>query len=296
MAEQDADAVRQGGKPRFAPRCGRWRRLPAAAILVLVSAETVAAQGGCALLPAGPAIAAHWADDGALRLSDGRRLAPEGIALPTRLRDPVLVAAAGTAAAGVMSTAAVRPAPTAEDRHGRATGGATLVRPDGPAEGEDLAVALLGAGAGLARPEPGVEPACTAARLAAEAQARQAKLGVWARPDAVLSATDERTLMRHAGLFVIVAGRVRAAGATRDRVYLNFGPRWREDFTVIIRKEDFATILGDSLDPAMLRGTMVEVRGVVREDGGPAILPRMRGEIAVRAEGPGRGPPARGRP
>ena len=38
--------------------------------------------------------------------------------------------------------------------------------------------------------------------------------------------------------FQLVEGRVRAAAVVRGRGYLNFGPDWREDFTVSIAPRD----------------------------------------------------------
>lgn len=154
--------------------------------------------------------------------------------------------------------------------------------------GEDLAARLIRAGAGYARPMAG-DDACRAARLAAEDEARTARRGLWGLADAVAPANDEAAMAIRAGLFTVAEGRVLAAGGTKERIYLNFGASWRQDFTVMIEREDFATILGDSLEPAMLRGTLVRVRGVVRTDGGPAITVRQAGDIARLSDaGPAR--------
>ena len=107
--------------------------------------------------------------------------------------------------------------------------------------------------------------------------------GIFATGDGILEAADAAGLAARDGLFTVAQGRVQAAGTTRDKVYLNFGRKWREDFTIVVRAKDFATILGDDLDPAMLRGTLVRVRGVVREAGGPAIFVRNAGEMMVVA-------------
>ncbi|MFG1346213.1 hypothetical protein V5F59_15065 [Xanthobacter autotrophicus DSM 431] len=232
----------------------------------------------------GAPVSARWSDSGELLLADGSRLAPEGIVLPTRLAtDPAIPAAAAVAAAAALEGHAVRLAAPRSDRHGRLSGAALLGPADGSGGagddlGEDLVTALLRAGAGYARPGT-ADGSCAAAHRAAEAEARQEKRGIWAVAGTVAEATDEAGLNAHTGLFVVAEGQVRDVGVTRERVYLNFGARWRQDFTVIIQREDFATILGDSLDPAALRGTRVRVRGVVRADGGPAILARRAGEI-----------------
>ncbi|MFG1319877.1 hypothetical protein [Xanthobacter autotrophicus] len=234
----------------------------------------------------GPALglAAIWSDTGTLLLSDGRRFMPEGIALPSRLAsDAALPRAAESAAWAVLDTCLVGFGSAHVDRHGRLSGPGWLACParNAPAE-EDLATALLRAGAGYAQPN-GQDRQCLTQRLAAETQARTARRGIWAEPSAVAPAGDEEAMAIRAGLFTVAEGRVLAAGGTRDRIFLNFGSSWRQDFTAMMEREDFATIMGDSLEPAMLRGTLVQVRGVVRAEGGPAIMLRRPGEIALQA-------------
>jgi hypothetical protein len=227
--------------------------------------------------------AARWSDAGALALADGRSLAPEGIALPTRLSpDPQMLAVAADAAAAVLDGCAVAPVTATLDRHGRLAGTARLVCPAaGEARGEDLATALVRAGAGYATAEG--DTACATQRLSAEAEARSARRGIWSLATAVAPAGDEKAMEERRGLYSVTEGRVLAVGG-RDRIFLNFGASWKQDFTVMLTREDFATILGDRLDPAILRGTLIQVRGVVREEGGPAMAPRRRGEV-LRIEG-----------
>ena len=228
---------------------------------------------------AGAWVSAAWTEAGALALSDGRRLVPEGIALPSRLSaDAQMAQAAARAGSAALDGCAVRLADGPTDRHGRRAA-AAVARCPGASASEDLAVVLLRAGAGYARPAAG-DAACRAERMAAEDAARTARRGLWAATGAIAPANDEAAMAIHAGLFTVAEGRVLAAGGTRERIYLNFGASWRQDFTVMIAREDFATILGDSLDPALLRGTLMRVRGVVRTDGGPAITVRQAGEIS----------------
>lgn len=226
----------------------------------------------------GQSVAAGPGADGSLALSDGQRLTLSGIAVPTRLSPVPRLAEAGEAAvAQVLDGRFVAVGATGRDRFGRLTGSAALL-PDDPEEApEDLATALIAAGAGYAVPEGST--ACIAARLAAEAEARTARRGIWSVSGALAQAGDEAALGLRAGLYTVAEGRISAAGATRDRVFLNFGERWREDFTVIMDREDFSIIFGDGLDLAPLRGTLVRVRGVVREDGGPAIFVHAAGSI-----------------
>ena len=261
-----------GACPSFA-RPAQRTGAPLAATVPDCSGGTAAADGGFA----------RWSDAGALFLADGKSIVPEGIALPTRLwPDKRMLARAGEAAASVLDGCAIAPAAAAPDRHGRLGGPAGLVCPAvGEGRREDLATALIRAGAGYATADG--DATCVARRLDAEAEARGARRGIWSVATAVAQAGDERAMEDRLGLFSVAEGRVLASGG-RDRIFLNFGARWKQDFTVMLAREDFATILGDRLDPAILRGSLIQVRGVVREEGGPAMAPRRRGEV-LRIEG-----------
>lgn len=267
-------------------------RAQAYAVQTMVRAAACALCWLLAFLPAGacePEVAEELpetvrvlglAEDGALLLADGRRFRPQGIALPSRLDpDPDLIRASQGAIAAVLAHDALRLAQGGIDRYGHLMGQATL------ADGGDASLALLRAGAGhaqSAQPRRGRQASrngardarCNALYLAAEEHARQAGAGIWATSGARTRATDELALAARAGLFTVVEGTVTGTGSTREWIYLNFGPRWSEDFTILVAPRDFVTIFGDGLDPAMLQGTVVRARGVLREKGGPAIFAR----------------------
>lgn len=271
------------------PNVTRYRhRPPARALLAFLCALPGAAPASAGPVSAAPictppavagqSVAAGPGADGSLTLSDGGRLVLSGIAVPTRLSPvPGLAEAGGVAAAEVLEGRFIAIGTAGHDRFGRATGSAALLPDHAEEAAQDLATALIAAGAGYAVPEG--PAACISARLAAETEARAARRGIWAVPGAMAQAGDEAALGLRAGLYAVAEGRISAAGATRDRVFLNFGERWREDFTVIMDRDDFSIIFGDGLDLALLRGTLVRVRGVVREDGGPAIFVTTAGSI-----------------
>jgi len=54
-------------------------------------------------------------------------------------------------------------------------------------------------------------------------------------------------------------------------IYLNFGARWSEDFTVTILRRNQHVFAGAGLMPMALAGLDVEVRGWIEDRGGPAI-------------------------
>lgn len=198
-------------------------------------------------------------DQGALRLADGRRLAPDGAVFPTRL-DPshLREAAAREAAQGLFQTAIVLPASPRRDRHGRLTGPARRVPIDGvqKADGEDdLAVALVRAGAAYADPAARIEAAD--ALLAAEDAARRARRGIWALPDTL--ADSAQGAQGRVGLFTVAQGRVFSARTAGSTLYINFsGPK-----TVALAASTGAKSR-HGLVPATLAGTVLRVRGVVQ--------------------------------
>lgn len=269
------------------------------AVLLLLSVPTGSRAGArleagaCArVAQSAPRLAASRAHDGSLALSDGRRLVPAGVILPSSLNpDADLVARSAAAVAQVLDGRFLQLDAPKTDRHGRLVGTALLSEAVAESEGTPLALALLEAGAGYA--DPSGAPACADQLRAAEDHARRNKRGIFATDGAILAAGDTVATGMRAGLFVLAEGRVKAAGSTARTVYLNFGPRWRDDFTIILAAKDFATILGDDQNVALLRGARVRVRGVVREEGGPAIFVRRAGEISIltdpQAAVPGKG-------
>ncbi|MFG1420606.1 thermonuclease family protein [Roseixanthobacter liquoris] len=208
--------------------------------------------------------------DGALRLSGGLRLVPKGAVLPTRLSpEPEIPAKAEAAARAALVGRTLQLAPGEQDRYGRRLADALVLTPDGAVP---LAQALLQAGAAYA--DPASVPACAAELRAAEERARAAHAGLWASSAARLDAADIAAVAEHVGLFTLVEGRVRAANHARGLLYLNFGPRWREDVTVTLPASGAARMSRAGLAPAILPGTFVHVRGVVNEEGGPMLALR----------------------
>lgn len=263
------------------------RRLPlmagAAALMVMCAATGGAAQssgdpcGGD--VRAAPALLnAAWSDRSALVLEDGRELVLDGLVLPSRLTpSPDVVARAAAAADEVLARGPIALAAATTDRHGRLVGGALLTDETAAQAPESLAHALVAAGAAYA---DGAS-ACGTALLAAEDEARAARRGLWGAREAVVRADDIKSVRARAGLFTVIEGKVTATGRSGNTVYVNFGRRWREDVTLTLAADSLATIFGEGLSPAMMTGTLVRARGIVREDGGPAIQLRHAGELDI---------------
>jgi endonuclease YncB( thermonuclease family) len=154
------------------------------------------------------------------------------------------------------------------DRYGRivayvftgAEGGTRFVQADLLAAGMARVAARVG------------QRTCAAELLSRERTARAGKLGLWASSYYELrDAEKPADLLGDLGHFALVEGRVvsvRESGAT---IYVNFGRRWTQDFTVTILKRNERNFTAAGLEPGKLAGRRVRVRGWIEERGGPWI-------------------------
>jgi endonuclease YncB( thermonuclease family) len=123
---------------------------------------------------------------------------------------------------------------------------------------------------GLARVATGPDSRAAARRMQEiEAEARQARRGLWGSP--VYAVASPTTVRDRVGSFAVVEGQVIATRRVKDRVYLNFGSDWRDDFTVTIAAPALPLFAEAGLDPLALAGQSVRVRGWVERYNGPAI-------------------------
>src|SRR6266481_1097921 len=122
---------------------------------------------------------------------------------------------------------------------------------------------LLAAGHAL------VSPAASAATCRiysrnAERDARNGGLGLWGDPYyAVKAAADPADVLAEQGRFALVQGKVMSVRESGGLVYVNFGKRWSEQFTVTILKRNEGIFAGAGLMPKALAGRNIEVRGWV---------------------------------
>ncbi|MEE4013044.1 hypothetical protein V1T76_13330 [Roseibium sp. FZY0029] len=145
---------------------------------------------------------------------------------------------------------------------------------------------LLRAGVAIFAPDH-AGAACADALRAAEAQASQAKAGLWGKsaPRLVYSADAPKSFTGASGHYVIARGRIVSLGKTRSTRYLNFGNYWKTDFTVTLKasdEEDVNTALGRfgwTLDA--LEGQVVEIRGSVQDRDGPSMVLRHPEQLVV---------------
>jgi endonuclease YncB( thermonuclease family) len=113
---------------------------------------------------------------------------------------------------------------------------------------------------------------CLADLLASERSARAAKLGLWASSAyAVRQADRPAEILAQKGRFALVEGKVLSVRESGGTVYVNFGRRWSEDFTVTILKRNERAFTTAGMEPKKLDGRRVRVRGWIEERGGPWI-------------------------
>jgi endonuclease YncB( thermonuclease family) len=161
-------------------------------------------------------------------------------------------------------TVVLRRAEIAADRYGRLVAYAYAVR-----DGEELFAQGEMIASGFARVGDRVgSRACAADLLGRESAARRAKLGLWANPYYdVLNAETPADVLAQRGRFALVEGKVvsvRESGAT---IYVNFGRRWSEDFTVTVLKRNERNFAAAGLDLKGLAGRRIRVRGWIEERG-----------------------------
>jgi hypothetical protein len=127
--------------------------------------------------------------------------------------------------------------------------------------------------AGLAQVSSRVGDAvCARTLFGMEQAARDAKLGLWADPYYVVNKAEEPAeVLKARGRLALVEGKVLSVRESGGTIYVNFGRRWTEDFTVTIAKRNERTFTAAGLEPKKLAGRRVRIRGWVEERGGPWV-------------------------
>lgn len=128
--------------------------------------------------------------------------------------------------------------------------------------------ALLSLGLARVRTTPRT-PEMAAEMLILESQARAEKIGLWEKKDfSVLSPENAGARLNS---FQIVEGIVQSVSLKKNRTYLNFGPDWRTDFTVMIAPMDKRKFLKAGLDPQQWNRKKIRVRGWLESYNGPMM-------------------------
>lgn len=230
-----------------------------------------------------------------LKLADGREirlpvvLAPAASLVP-RPEETAAVDAARAALDRLVAGKTVGLSPIARkaDRHGRVLAHVALEGSEDPFSAE---TALLREGhARVAAAHD--RRRCLGPLLAAEAEARERILGLWADPYyAVRRADDASSMNDLAGAYLVAEGRVASVRTSGAQVYLNFARRWRDGLSVTIWKPHAARFEGGEDGLRRLEGARVRVRGWLSSDGRPLIaasypeqIERLAGEVPRRQD------------
>lgn len=214
----------------------------------------------------GSAARIRLADDGQLEVSGGTRLRLADVQSADRLPDmsdsirATLRSARKNMLSSLISARILVACSHSDnpDRYGR-------LFVDAVDSGEPFSLRrhLVAEGLALVFPRTRADTCC--ARLyRAEALARREKKGVWATTTKLIRTIDRRTgtTTLPASDFAIVEGRVLSVGDRERELYLNFGHRWTNDFTVTVVKSNFAGTEVDLARMADLAGKRIRVRGV----------------------------------
>jgi endonuclease YncB( thermonuclease family) len=244
------------------------------AATVLASSSARAANGIAACAEAGAVFAtveAIGARDGmTIRLADGREIRLAGVMAATVLDGDAEAVRRATAALDALIAGrriALHGRTGGEDRYGRIVAQVTIAGETAKWIQAEL-VAL-----GMLRAAPATDmPACAEVLLARERRARAAGVGLWADDRFAIETADSvAALTAAAGRFAIVEGTVRRIGEAGGRLFLDFGRRYTEDFTVIIPRSAHAAFAASGIELRALAGRRLRTRGMLYIWGGPAL-------------------------
>lgn len=114
--------------------------------------------------------------------------------------------------------------------------------------------------------------ACADVLRTFEKQARDQGLGAFfAGAAGTHKADDYAAILKDLGRFAVVEGKVLSVRESGNLIYVNFGRRWSEDFTVTIAKRHQPAFISGGVAPKSLSGQVVRVRGFIEERAGPWI-------------------------
>ena len=245
-------------------------------LAALSATATAAAPPACNPALIGPAQISAVIDGRTIQTIDGKEVRLAGLASPPEQGRTALQALVSG------RTATLHRLGQQADRYGRTV--ALLVLDGAPPE-QSVQAALLEQGSARVAAKIG-DSACAAALWAAEQKARTAGLGLWADPHYVIRrAEDPAGILAVRGEFAVVEGKVLSVRESGGTIYVNFGRRWTEDFTVTVPKRLDRKFTTSGLSLKKLTGQHVRVRGTVEERGGPWIEAAHPEQIEIAERG-----------
>lgn len=252
-----------------------WHRRAAVAACLALFAFGPARAAGCLFAPLGEGRVSAIVDARSFRLDDNREIRLAGIEPANADRANNI--AALTAVAGGRDVT-LRGEDDTPDRYGRQTafafvaGSETTVQAELLRRGEALFAADI------------ADKDCAGTLIAAEAEARAAKLGIWSTPAAIKNTESPGDILAGIGRFTVVEGRVLSVRQAGSVTYLNFGRNWTQDFAATISRRMIPAFETAGLTPKSLEKKRIRVRGFVASRGGPRIEVLRVGQIEVLGE------------
>lgn len=234
---------------------------------------TAACAEPCGTIDLGQSKVTAVEDSRTLALADGRKIRLAGVEWGV----PADQARAALSDLVLDRQVAVAAPQTAEpDRYGRIHAFPIVSGSETP-----IQYALLERGLVLVGGRVG-DKACADALRISEKQARDRGLGAFAAGAAGShKAGDEAAIRKDLGRFAVVEGKVLSVRESGNLIYVNFGGRWSEDFTVTIAKRHQPAFISGGVAPKSLSGQVVRVRGFIEERAGPWIEAVSPEQIAV---------------
>lgn len=119
--------------------------------------------------------------------------------------------------------------------------------------------------------------------LAAEDVARRGKVGLWGHPRWTVKEAATCCAAGEMGRFQVVEGVVVSSGGDKEHVYLNFGPDYRTDFTVRVRRGDVKKYFAKAgiKDMKTYVGQRVRVHGMVAPVYGAMVVVTHPGQMEI---------------
>ncbi len=137
---------------------------------------------------------------------------------------------------------------------------------------------LLKNGLALAYPTPDNDIAAEE-MFKAEKLAINAKKGYWKNNNIYQAISLKNNYKQHVSQFLVVVGTVYEVNMRRDKVYINFEKDWKNDFSLLINKDNFRAFKKMQLTD--LKGKKIMVRGWLEDYNGPMIEVRSPLEIRI---------------
>ena len=235
---------------------------------LLLAAARLAHAAGCTFEAQGEGRVADVIDGRSLRLADGREIRLAAIEADVSTRAALAEIVAG-------KDVTLRGSDDTPDRYGRQAAFLFVESSDTPVQAQ-----LLARGAALVLPEIS-DKACSTLLLAAEAEARDAKRGIWNNPSVIKNAESPDDILAGIGRLTVVEGKVLSVRQAGTTTYLNFGRNFTRDFAVTIPRRMMPAVESAGIALKSLENRRIRVRGWVEARPGPRIEVHQAGQIEM---------------